>query len=223
MITKGGEYAFIKLMVLESLTLQKKIRWYTSMIGLKRTIRPLIRLLNDHGISNYTVTSFTQGKTVRWAIAWSFYADRPVKAHAIEAWRPVYQFEIKLPEKLNCVLQYAQAILDDLEIEYSVDDSDMTDITVSCHSRRNTWSRSARRLKKRQKLEKEPVVVAAIADQELFKFDLQISASRSGSNTYLLIKWLEGGTKTSFEGFWSHFKKRIEEQCGIQRGTSFSK
>jgi hypothetical protein len=220
MITKGGEYAFIKLMVLESLALQKKIRWYTSMIGLKRTIRPLIRLLNDHGIGNYTVTSFTQGKTVRWAIAWSFYADRPVKAHAIETWRPVYQFEIKLPKKLNFVLEHTRVILGDLEIEYNVDESDITDIAVSCRSKRNTWSRAARRLKKRQKLEKEePQQV----NQELFRFDLHVSESRSGSNAYLQINWLEGGTKALFESFWSHFKKRIEEHCGIQRGTSFSK
>lgn len=221
MITKGGEYVFIKRMVVESLALQTKIRWYTSMIGLKRTIQPLIRLLNDHGITNYIVTSFTQGKTVRWGIAWSFHADRPVKAHAIETWRPVYQFEIKLPKNLDYVLQSMRSILDDLEIEYNVDDSDMTDIGASCQSQRNTWSRSARRLKKRQKLEKEPQ--KATMDQELFHFDIHVSQSRSGSNTSLQINWLEGGTKALFESFWSHFKKRIEEQCGIQRGTSFSK
>lgn len=224
MITKGGEFAFIKLMVMESLELQQQIHWYTSMIGLKRTIRPLVRLLNDQGITNYTITNFTQGNTVRWAIAWSFHPERPVHVHAIETWRPVYQFEIKLPKELAFVQDCTKDIMQDLEIDYSVKEEDADEVILSCNAPKNTWSRAARRQRKRQKLQKEdPADTSTTTDrQEPFVFRLELSHSRSKSSTWYQIVWLSGGNKQQFEGFWSHLKKRVEEQCGIHRGTSFN-
>lgn len=229
MITKGGEFAFIKLMVIESLKLQKQIHWYTSMIGLKRTIRPLVRLLNDQGITNYTITNFTQGKTVRWAIAWSFYTERPTSnVHSIETWRPVYQFEIKLPKEIALVLEHTTRILQDLEINYSTNENDTEEVIVSCNAPRNTWSRAARRQRKRQKVQKEDTVDPTAKTkeekgEEPFVFRLDLSCSLSKSSTWYQIVWLSGGNRQQFEGFWSHLKKRIEEQCGIHRGTSFNK
>lgn len=223
MITKGGEFAFIKFMVMESLELQEQIHWYTSMVGLKRTIRPLVRLLNDQGITNYIVTNFTQGKTVRWAIAWSFHTERPTSnVHTIETWRPVYQFEIKLPQDIQFVLDYTKGILQDLEIDYTTEENDIQEIILSCNAQSNTWSRAARRQKKRQKLQKEePAKTTTLDDSFVFRLDL--SCSHSKLNTWYQIVWLSGGNKQQFEGFWSHLKKRIEEQCGIHRGTSFTK
>ncbi|KAK4520750.1 uncharacterized protein ATC70_006630 [Mucor velutinosus] len=225
MITKGGEFAFIKLMVMESLQLQQQIHWYTSMIGMKRTIRPLVRLLNDQGITNYTITNFTQGKTVRWAIAWSFHPERPVHVHAIETWRPVYQFEIKLPKEIAFVQDCTNDILQDLEIDYSVEEEDVDEIILSCTAPKNTWSRAARRQKKRQKLQKEDPIDTntAMETQEPFVFRLDVSSSRSKSSTWYQIVWLSGGNKQQFEGFWSHLRKRVEEQCGIHSGTRFNK
>ncbi|KAI8643636.1 hypothetical protein BD408DRAFT_385291 [Parasitella parasitica] len=221
MITKGGEFAFIKLMVMESLKLQQQVHWYTSMIGLKRTIRPLVRLLNDQGITNYIVTDFIQGKTVRWAIAWSFYAERPTKAHAIETWRPVYQFEIKLPKEISFVLDCTRDILQDLKIDYSTEQDKTQETILSCNALRNNWSRAARRQKKRQKLQKTDSI--PLTTEEPFLFRLELSCSRSKSSTWYQIVWLSGGNKQHFEGFWSHLKKRIEEKCGILRGSSFNK
>ncbi|CEP18027.1 hypothetical protein [Parasitella parasitica] len=221
MITKGGEFEFIKLMVMESLQIQRQVHWYTSMIGLKRTIRPLIRLLNDQGIVNYIVTDFIQGKTVRWIIAWSFHPKRPTNVHAIEAWRPVYQFEIKLPKEISFVLDSTRKILQDLEIDYSIEEDDAQETILSCNTSRNTWSRATRRQKKRQKLQKTESITTTIEDPFLFR--LELSCSRSKSSTWYQIVWLSGANKLLFEGFWSHLKKRIEERCGILRGSSFNK
>ncbi|KAG1109531.1 hypothetical protein G6F42_015626 [Rhizopus arrhizus] len=224
MITKGGEFAFIKLMIMESLELQQQIHWYTSMIGLKRTIRPLVRLLNDQGITNYTITNFTQGKTVRWAIAWSFRPERPLNIHAIETWRPVYRSEIKLPKETAFVQDCTKDILQDLEIDCSVEEDEVDEIVLHCNAPRNTWSRAARRQKKRQKLQKEdPTDTKTTTNEEPFQFRLDLSSSRSKASTWYQIVWLSGGNKQQFEGFWSHLKKRVEEQCGIHRGTSFNK
>ncbi|KAI7904854.1 uncharacterized protein BX663DRAFT_431029 [Cokeromyces recurvatus] len=225
MITEGGEFGFVKSMILESVILKKKIRWYTSMIGLKRTIRPLIRVLEDQQIYNYAVTSFTQGKTVRWAIAWSFYLERPISAYTIESWNPVYQFQIKLPKDINHIFEGIKHILDDLEIKYDKIEQDSTKtIILHCNAEKNTWSRAARRQKaKKQKLshyqeeEKEKAT-----NSPFFIFKLIISASSQQTESNFQIVWIEGGHKAQFEGFWSHLKKRIEEHCGIHKGTSFS-
>ncbi|KAI9485904.1 MAG: hypothetical protein EXX96DRAFT_24637 [Benjaminiella poitrasii] len=220
MITEGGEFGFIKTMILESVTLKKKIRWYTSMIGLKRTIRPLIKLLEEQQIYNYAVTSFTQGKTVRWAIAWSFYSDYPKSAYIIESWRPVYQFQNSLPRDSNYVLSGIEYILDDLEIKYYKEVQD--NIVLHCNADKNTWSRAARRQKaKRQKLSEPQVIEAEIAKEPFFVFKLMINEQTSDTSN-LQIVWIQGGHKAQFEGFWSHLKKRIEEHCGIQKGTRFS-
>ena len=216
MVTEGGEAGFIGRMILESLVLKKKIRWYTSMVGLKRTLRPLIRLLHDHGITNYTVTRFDQGKTVRWALGWSFYPEPPQTAYQLSAWRPVYQFGTQLPKPSLFVIESLIAILEDLAIEYEPhkeEEEDESYWMATCTATINTWSRQARRMmKKKQK------ITTTLEQPFVFCFDISpVSQDRS----ICQIRWLEGGTKAQFEAFWSHVKKRIEEACGLERGTQF--
>ena len=66
-------------------------RWYTSMLGKKTTLKTICRELKQHKVHNYvrtvtlsplvltcdqipivTTSRFIQGKTHRWAVAWSF-------------------------------------------------------------------------------------------------------------------------------------------------------
>lgn len=215
MITEGGEYGFISRMIQESLLLEKRVIWYTSMMGLKKTIRPLVRLLKDSGITNYVVTNFTQGNTTRWAIAWSFYENRPTKIKVLESWLPKYSFEVELPKDTNVVYSFVQSILDDLDIQYKVLAEDDEEIILDCSVDKNTWSRAARRQRKRQKVEEEK-------SENPFQFTLELSSSQFATS-YLQIIWLKGGDRPMFEGFWSHLKKRIEENCGIYRGSTFAK
>ncbi|KAI7869094.1 uncharacterized protein EV154DRAFT_432044 [Mucor mucedo] len=219
MITEGGEYGFISRMIEESLILQKRVIWYTSMMGLKRTIRPLVRLLKESGISNYVVTNFTQGNTTRWAIAWSFYDNRPTHIKMLESWLPKYSFEVELPQNTDVVHSFLKPILDDLDIGHVVSGDEDGEIILDCTVDKNTWSRAARRQRKRQKLESQEEEKS----ENPFQFKLELSSSRSPSLSYLQIIWLKGGDRPMFEGFWSHLKKRIEENCGIYRGSTFSK
>lgn len=219
MITEGGECGFISRMIQESLILEKRIIWYTSMMGLKKTIRPLVRLLKDSGITNYVVTNFTQGNTTRWAIAWSFYENRPTTIKVLESWLPKYTFEVQLPQDTNVVNTFVEEILDDLDIEHkSFTDKD-DEIIIDCSVDKNTWSRAARRQRKRQKLEQDQEE----RSENPFQFTLELSPSRSTPVSYLQIVWVKGGDRPMFEGFWSHLKKRIEENCGIYRGSTFAK
>ncbi|KAF9351071.1 hypothetical protein BGX26_010820 [Mortierella sp. AD094] len=72
MMTSGGEVQFVKQMVNESQQLQARISWYTSMLGKKSSVDKITSHLKACKILNYTLTTFHQGRTTRWAVAWSF-------------------------------------------------------------------------------------------------------------------------------------------------------
>lgn len=42
------------------------------MLGHKSSLKPLIDMIEAYGISQFTFTTFVQGKTTRWGLAWSF-------------------------------------------------------------------------------------------------------------------------------------------------------
>jgi 23S rRNA (adenine1618-N6)-methyltransferase len=78
MVTPGGEVAFVSRMIDESLVLQDKVQWYTSMLGKFSSLGTVVKILRDKGVENYAVTEFVQGsKTKRWGVAWSFEDLRP--------------------------------------------------------------------------------------------------------------------------------------------------
>ena len=78
MVTPGGEVAFVSKMVDESLVLQERVQWYTSMLGKFSSVALVMQKLKNSGIGNYAATEFVQGnKTRRWGIAWSLGDMRP--------------------------------------------------------------------------------------------------------------------------------------------------
>ena len=72
MITPGGEFAFVACMILDSLLTRERVGWYSSMLGKKATLGRLLQLLDQLEIANVRTVRFVGGKTVRWALAWSF-------------------------------------------------------------------------------------------------------------------------------------------------------
>ncbi|ORX81919.1 S-adenosyl-L-methionine dependent methyltransferase [Anaeromyces robustus] len=49
------------------------IQWYTSLIGKKSSVEPLVNYLKTKKqVKTIKTTNFKQGKTVRWGIAWTF-------------------------------------------------------------------------------------------------------------------------------------------------------
>ena len=89
MITKGGEVKFVSRIIENSLKLGTKLKWYTSMLGRKRSIKTLVRKLRSSNRVKEIVSSvFIQGQTRRWGLAWSF--------HEVE------DSDTKKMEKLRC-------------------------------------------------------------------------------------------------------------------------
>ena len=71
----GGELAFIMSMVEDSVRLGARVHWYSSMVGKKSTLKALRKELHSRHVTAIRTTEFAQGKTSRWAIAWSFEVD----------------------------------------------------------------------------------------------------------------------------------------------------
>ncbi|XP_032823528.2 RNA N(6)-adenosine-methyltransferase METTL16 isoform X1 [Petromyzon marinus] len=77
-MAEGGELEFVRKIIHDSLQLQKRIRWYTCMLGKKCSLAPLKEELRRCGVPRTTTTTFCQGRTMRWALAWSFHHNLAV-------------------------------------------------------------------------------------------------------------------------------------------------
>ncbi|XP_061445827.1 RNA N6-adenosine-methyltransferase METTL16 [Rhineura floridana] len=74
-MAEGGELEFVKRIIHDSLQLKKRLRWYSCMLGKKCSLAPLKEELRIHGVPKVTHTEFCQGRTMRWALAWSFHEN----------------------------------------------------------------------------------------------------------------------------------------------------
>ncbi|GLC59921.1 hypothetical protein PLESTB_001554300 [Pleodorina starrii] len=79
MVCPGGELAFVLRMLVESEELRDRVHWFSTMVGKKNTLKALRRELHSRHVTALRTTELAQGKTSRWAVAWSWQVD-PNKA-----------------------------------------------------------------------------------------------------------------------------------------------
>ena len=60
MVCPGGEAAFVNQLVQDSLQLQQRIHWYTTMVGKKATLKQLRPTLHGHRVTALRTTEFVQ-------------------------------------------------------------------------------------------------------------------------------------------------------------------
>ncbi|KAF9138999.1 Methyltransferase-like protein 16 [Mortierella sp. GBA39] len=168
MITTGGESQFVKQMVTESIVHGQRIRWYTSMLGKRGSVDKVIAYLKEKKILNYTLTTFRQGRTSRWAIAWSHgnaHASRASMQHISNKMvkltppKTILSFQCE-KSSVDSILHSTEAILDGLLIQHRSGTSNSeTESTTArmlhCTAERNTWSRAARRALARESAGKD--------------------------------------------------------------------
>ena len=76
MACEGGEAAFVGTLIQESAECPGLCHWFSSMLGKKTTFRALRQRLHaTAGVTAVRSTHLAQGRTHRWALAWSFVVD----------------------------------------------------------------------------------------------------------------------------------------------------
>lgn len=98
-MAEGGELEFVKRIIHDSLQLKTRLRWYSCMLGKKCSLAPLKEELRKHKVPKVTHTEFCQGRTMRWALAWSYYDDvtvpsPPSKKRRLEKVRKPLSFTV---------------------------------------------------------------------------------------------------------------------------------
>ncbi|XP_041052913.1 RNA N6-adenosine-methyltransferase mettl16 isoform X2 [Carcharodon carcharias] len=123
-MAEGGELEFVKRIIHDSLQLKKRLRWYSCMLGKKCSLAPLKEELRQQEVPKVTHTEFCQGRTMRWALAWSFYDDvimpsPPSKKRKLEKPRKPITFivlESTIKELKNKVVSSDPVPTEDIEV-----------------------------------------------------------------------------------------------------------
>lgn len=88
------------------------------MLGLKSSLGPLKAKLANCGITNVIVSTFSQGKTQRWALGWTFDPSFDLKSEKTKKTKKSPPIHLDFPETDDHeeFLEILQTILNDLAI-----------------------------------------------------------------------------------------------------------
>ncbi|KAJ5470687.1 hypothetical protein N7530_008044 [Penicillium desertorum] len=209
MVTSGGEVAFVKRMIDESLQLRDRVQWYTSMLGKLSSINALVEMLIKHGITNFAVTEFEQGsKTKRWAVAWSW-GDR----------RPAMNIARGIPGCPKSLLPFPADYTFTLPPELSslpwFWTWDQARSAGTGFAAENVWSRFARR-KMKLAGEEDAARLKVIPDQVALGVRLQTRLARGQKpeeqEVKVLVRWAQGTDTVLFESFCGMVKRKLESK-----------
>ncbi|XP_026853562.2 RNA N6-adenosine-methyltransferase mettl16 isoform X1 [Electrophorus electricus] len=160
-MAEGGELEFVKRIIHDSLQLKRRLRWYSCMLGKKCSLAPLKEELRKQGVPKVTHTEFCQGRTMRWALAWSFYEDvtvpsPPCKKRKLEKARRPLTFTVQGPTAAELHAQAAsigrapatpaesvaawlEKILTDLKVLHKRVPSGDSELSLLLTAVENTW------------------------------------------------------------------------------------
>ncbi|NXB59796.1 MET16 methyltransferase, partial [Struthidea cinerea] len=170
-MAEGGELEFVKRIIHDSLQLKKRLRWYSCMLGKKCSLAPLKEELRIQGVPKVTHTEFCQGRTMRWALAWSFYDDvqvpsPPSKRRKLEKPRKpitfmvlastVKELSIKAAamgwdavEAIAVVRAWVEKILTDLKVQHKHVPCGKDEISLFVTAIENSWIHLRRKKRER--------------------------------------------------------------------------
>ncbi|XP_055476376.1 RNA N6-adenosine-methyltransferase METTL16 [Psammomys obesus] len=170
-MAEGGELEFVKRIIHDSLQLKKRLRWYSCMLGKKCSLAPLKEELRIQGVPKVTFTEFCQGRTMRWALAWSFYDDvtvpsPPSKRRKLEKPRKPITFVVLEPvmkelslkasslgseavEGIVVVTTWIEKILTDLKVQHKRIPCGKEEISLFLTAIENSWIHLRRKKRER--------------------------------------------------------------------------
>ncbi|KFQ77740.1 Methyltransferase-like 16, partial [Phoenicopterus ruber ruber] len=170
-MAEGGELEFVKRIIHDSLQLKKRLRWYSCMLGKKCSLAPLKEELRIQGVPKVTHTEFCQGRTMRWALAWSFYDDvqvpsPPSKRRKLEKPRKPITFMVLAPtvkelsikaaamgwdavEAIAVVRAWVEKILTDLKVQHKRVPCGKDEVSLFVTAIENSWIHLRRKKRER--------------------------------------------------------------------------
>ncbi|EOD34967.1 hypothetical protein EMIHUDRAFT_423476 [Emiliania huxleyi CCMP1516] len=79
LFTAGGEVGFVSRLISESAGMRDAAGWFSSLVGRKASLSPLLQRLDEAGAVHVRTTELAQGQrsdlqrtTSRWVLAWSY-------------------------------------------------------------------------------------------------------------------------------------------------------
>ncbi|XP_043857000.1 RNA N6-adenosine-methyltransferase METTL16 [Dromiciops gliroides] len=160
-MAEGGELEFVKRIIHDSLQLKKRLRWYSCMLGKKCSLAPLKEELRIQGVPKVTHTEFCQGRTMRWALAWSFYDDvtvpsPPSKRRKLEKPRKPITFVVlaatmkelshkasavgsETVEGITVITTWLEKILTDLKVQHKRVPCGKDEVSLFLTAIENSW------------------------------------------------------------------------------------
>jgi len=70
-VRDDGEVGFCAALIEDALRLQSRVAWHSALLGRKQSLRRVLALLRERGISRVATTTIELGRTTRWAVAFS--------------------------------------------------------------------------------------------------------------------------------------------------------
>ncbi|KAJ5577438.1 uncharacterized protein N7459_006402 [Penicillium hispanicum] len=213
MVTAGGEVAFVTRMIEESLHLQDRVQWYTSMLGKLSSVSSLIETLIKHHNHNYAVTELVQGsKTKRWAIAWSCAARGiPGFPKHLLPFPSDFTFTLSPETSIDSASATLNADLCSLPWYWNWDQKSSAGIGFAAE---NVWSRQARRKLKLAGQEGPSAKLGTIPDQVALGSRIRLrlihGQTLSKPEVHVSISWIQGTDSVLFESFCGMVKRKME-------------
>nr|CAG4643884.1 EOG090X04JL [Lepidurus arcticus] len=149
-VVEGGEVAFVKTLIEESVQLKDQIRIFTTMLGHKSSVNPVKQALGNTQVASISSTEFCQGNTMRWGIAWTFQPDTQFSDTShfkkVKQKQPL-TYLVPRTENYNIqeIANKIRTILTDIQVEFTLEKLSKKSVSYTLNAARNTWSHDRRR------------------------------------------------------------------------------
>jgi 23S rRNA (adenine1618-N6)-methyltransferase len=74
--TEGGEQAFIRKMIVESLNFKNQVFWFTTLVSKSENLKPIQTQLQKVGVTHQKVVDMAQGNKKSRFVAWTFLTEK---------------------------------------------------------------------------------------------------------------------------------------------------
>lgn len=85
--TEGGELAFIRKMIAESLLFKNQVFWFTTLVSKSENLKPIQNHLQKSGVIDKKIIEMAQGNKKSRLVAWTFLTEKQQVAWKTYRWK----------------------------------------------------------------------------------------------------------------------------------------